>query len=71
VKVFENVQTVNNVSEIVWLDPNKTASKTVEKIKRDGMECAVSGECEVTLKNKTSQQVLVYDKAAGKFVPKK
>lgn len=70
-KVFENVQSVNNITEIVWLDPNKTASKTVEKIKRDGMECTIDKNCEVTLKNKTQQTKYTYDQASQKFVVKK
>lgn len=70
-KVFDNVQSVSNITEIVWLDPNKTASKTVEKIKRDGMECTIDKNCEVTLKNKTQQTRYMYDQASQKFVVRK
>jgi len=70
-RVFENTNSVNNITEIVWLDPNKTASKTVEKIRREGMECTVSPQGEVSLKNKASESKLVYDAAGQKYVAKK
>lgn len=70
-RVFENTNSVNNITEIVWLDPNKTASKTVEKVRREGMECSVSPQGDVILKNKTSESRLAYDAALQKFVAKK
>jgi hypothetical protein len=70
-RVFENTNSVNNITEIVWLDPNKTASKTVEKIRREGMECSVSPQGDVILKNKASDSKLGYDAAQGKFTAKK
>lgn len=70
-KVYENVQSVNNITEIVWLDPNKTASKTVEKIQRGGAECLVNAQGDIILKNKNQESKLTYDPVAKKFVPKK
>jgi len=70
-RVFENTNSVNNITEIIWLDPNKTASKTVEKIRREGMECIVSPQGDVTLKNKSSESKFAYDAAQKKFIPRK
>jgi hypothetical protein len=70
-KLFENVQKVNNITEIVWLDPNKTASKTQEKIKRDGFELALTPEGDIMLKNKTQQDKMTYDAGLKKFISKK
>lgn len=69
-KVYDNVQTVNNITEIVWLDPNKTASKTQEKIRRDGFELTLTPEGDLLLKNKTQQDKFAYDPAQKKFVGK-
>lgn len=70
-KLYDNTQKVINISEIVWLDANKTASKTVEKIRRDGFELTVTPEGDLLLKNKTQQDRLTYDAAQKKFVAKK
>lgn len=67
-KILDNVQTVNNISEIVWLDPNKTASKTVDKIRRDGFEFTLAPNGDISLKNKTQEDKLTYDAAQNKFV---
>jgi len=70
-KLYENIQKVINITEIVWLDPNKTASKTQEKIRRDGFELTLTPEGDILLKNKTQQDKLTYDTAQKKFVSKK
>jgi hypothetical protein len=70
-RLFENTNLVNHITEIIWLDPNKTASKTEQKIRREGMECSVSAQGEVVLKNKASESKFAYDAAQGKFVAKK
>ena len=69
--VFENTYTVNNITEIVWLDPNKTASKTEEKIRRGGMECTLSAQGDIVLKNKSQESKLAFDAKQQKFVAKK
>jgi hypothetical protein len=70
-KLFENVQKVNNITEIVWLDPNKTASKTQEKIRRDGFELTLTPEGDIILKNKTQQDKMAYDASQKKYISKK
>lgn len=70
-RVFENTNLVNNITEIVWLDPNKTASKTVDKIRREGLECIVTPQGDIVLKSKTQESKYVYDAAQQKFVAKK
>ncbi|HEY0090842.1 MAG TPA: hypothetical protein VGB43_00020 [Flavobacterium sp.] len=66
--VFSNVQKVINISEIVFLDPNKNASKTVEKVRRDGFELTLEPVGDIILKNKTQQDKLAYDAASRKYV---
>ncbi len=70
-RVFENTNSVNNITEIVWLDPNKTASKTVEKVRREGMECSLMPTGDVILKSKSQETKYCYDPAGQKFVNKK
>lgn len=70
-KIMDNVQMVNNITEIVWLDPNNTASKTVDKIRRDGFEFILTKDGDVILKNKTQEDRFSYDAAQKKFVGKK
>lgn len=69
--VFENTYTVNNITEVVWLDANKTASKTEEKIRRGGTECTLSAQGDIVLKNKSQESKLVFDAKQQKFVAKK
>lgn len=69
--VFENTYTVNNITEVVWLDANKTASKTEEKIRRGGAECTLSAQGDIVLKNKSQESKLTYNAAQQKFVAKK
>lgn len=70
--VFENNQCTVNISEIVSLSGTE-ATKTVEKIRRDGCECRISQDGDVTLTSKTRNDRLVYDPKEGKYVsaPKK
>ncbi len=70
-RVFENTQTVNNITEIVWLDANKTASKTVDKIRRDGFEFTLNPDGGISLKNKTQQESLSYDADQKKYIAAK
>jgi len=70
-RVFENTNSVNNITEVVWLDPNKTASKTVEKVRREGMECNLMPNGDVVLKNKSQETKYCYDAAGQKFAVKK
>lgn len=66
--LHENAYTVANITEIVWLDPNKTASKTVEKVRRDGFELTVTPEGDLVLANKTQQDKMTFDVAEKKYV---
>lgn len=66
--LHSNSYTVNNISEIVWLDPNKTASKTVEKVRREGFELSVQPDGDLVLANKTQTDKLSFDAAAKQYV---
>ncbi|HLA54925.1 MAG TPA: hypothetical protein VK623_02395 [Flavobacterium sp.] len=70
-QLYANTQMVDNISEIVWLDPNKTASKTVEKIRRDGFELTLLPDGDINIKNKTMEDKLTYDAAQKKYVSAK
>jgi len=70
-RVFENTQSADNISEIVWLDPNKTASKTEEKIRRAGMEFTLGADGSVTLKNKAGESKLKFDPVKQQYVSTK
>lgn len=65
--VFENNQSTVNISEIVSLGGTQ-ATKTVEKVRRDGCECRISPDGEVTLTSKTRNEKLTYDPKQGKYV---
>ena len=71
IRLLENIQTTNNITEIVWLDPNSTASKTVEKVRREGFEFTLTPDGDIMLKNKTQQDKLTYDAAEKKYIAMK
>lgn len=66
--LHENYYAVANITEIVWLDPNKTASKTVEKVRREGFELSLTPQGDLLLANKTQQDKMGYDAATKKYV---
>jgi hypothetical protein len=66
--LHSNVGKVVNITEIVWLDPNKTASKTQDRIRREGFELSLSPEGDIILKNKTQQDRMTYDAVEKKYV---
>lgn len=65
--LHENAYTVNNITEIVWLDPNNTASKTIDKVRRDGFELTVDPQGDLVLANKTQQDKMAFDAATKKY----
>lgn len=66
--LHSNSYTVNNISEIVWLDPNKTASKTVEKVRREGFELTLQPDGDLVLSNKTQTDKMSFDAATKQYV---
>ena len=69
-QVFSNYQLTNHITEKVFLDKNKTASETQEKIRREGFEFMLNPDGTVSQKNKTQQNNLVYDKEKMEFKKK-
>lgn len=69
-QVFSNYQLTNNITEKVFLDKNKTASETQEKIRREGFEFILNPDGSIIQKNKTQQNILVYDKDKMEFKKK-
>lgn len=70
-QVFSNTQLSKHITEIVFLDKNKTVSETQEKMRNEGFELIVNPDGTLTQKNKTQKNILVYDKLKMEFVPKK
>ena len=70
-QVFSNTQLSKHITEIVFLDKNKTASETQEKMRSEGFELIVNPDGTLTQKNKTQKNILVYDKLKMEFVASK
>jgi len=60
-QVFYNTQLTNHIVEQVFLDKNKTASETQEKMRREGFEFTLNPDGSIIQKNKTQENKLVYD----------
>ena len=69
-QVFSNYQLTNHITEKVFLDKNKTASETQEKIRHEGFEFTLNPDGSVTQKNRTQQTTFVYDAAKMEFKKK-
>lgn len=68
-QVFSNYQLTNHIIEQVMLG-NTTASETQEKYRREGFEFALNPDGSVTQKNKTQQNIMVYDATKMEFKKK-
>lgn len=67
-KVLSNAQTTTRISEIVYLDKNKTVSETQDRIRREGFEYIQLPNGDIVLKNKTQENKMTYNPAERKFV---
>lgn len=70
-QVFSNYQKTTNIVEKVFLDRNKTASETQEKVRREGFEFILNPDGSVVQKGKTQQNNWTYDVAKQEFVDAK
>lgn len=70
-QVFSNYQKTTNIVEKVFLDKNKTASETQEKVRREGFEFVLNPDGSVTQKNKTQENKWVYDGTKQEFIEAK
>ena len=68
-QVFSNYQLTNHIIEQVMLG-NSTASETQEKYRREGFEFTLNPDGSVTQKNKTQQNIMVYDPTKMEFKKK-
>lgn len=66
--IFANHQINTKVSEIVFLDKNKTVSETQQKMRREGFDLTITPEGDLIQKNKTQESRLTYDVAKQEFV---
>ncbi len=70
-QVFSNYQKTTNIVEKVFLDRNKTASETQEKVRREGFEFVINPDGSVTQKSKNQENKWTYDVAKQEFVDAK
>ncbi len=66
-KPLANIQTTTNIKEIQWLDKLKNASQTVEKNRHEGFEFSLTKEGDVKLKNKTQENMMVYNPSSNVY----
>lgn len=69
-QVYSNYQLTINSIEKVFLDKNKTASETQQKIRREGFEFILNTDGSITQKGKNNQMIFVYDKSKIEFKKK-
>lgn len=70
-QVFSNYQKTTNIVEKVFLDRNKTASETQEKVRKEGFEFVLNPDGSVTQKSKNQENKWSYDPAKQEFVEAK
>lgn len=70
-QVFSNYQKTTNIVEKVFLDRNKTASETQEKVRREGFEFILNPDGSITQKSKNQENKWTYDVAQQEFVDAK
>lgn len=70
-QVFSNTQSNTHIVEKVFLDKNKTASETREKMRKDGFELVLNPDGSVTQKGKKQDIKWVYDATKMEYVVKK
>lgn len=70
-QIFSNIQTTNHIVEKVFLDRNKTASETQEKMRREGFEFILNADGSITQKNKTQENKWAYDVSKMEYVDAK
>jgi len=66
-KPLANIQGITNIKEIQWLDKLKNASQTVEKKRNEGFEFSLTKEGDVKLKNKTQENMMVYNASSNVY----
>ena len=67
-QVFSNYQKTTNIVEKVFLDRNKTASETQEKVRKEGFEFVLNPDGSVTQKSKNQENKWSYDAVKQEFV---
>lgn len=70
-QLFSNYQKTTNSVEKVFLDKNKTASETQEKVRREGFEFVLNPDGSITQKNKTQENKWVFDTTKQEFIEAK
>lgn len=66
-QILANNQTTTKITEIVFLDKNKTVSETREKLRKEGFEFTLTKEGDVILKNKSQENKLTYSPVDKKY----
>lgn len=66
--LLDNTQSTNHIVETVYLDKNKTASETQEKIRREGFEFELLSNGDFILKNKSQNDTFTFDTTTLKYI---
>ncbi|MFI0491807.1 hypothetical protein [Flavobacterium sp.] len=67
-KLLSNAQTINKIKEIHFLDANKNASETIQRVRNEGLILSLTKDGDVILKGKTQENKLTYNPTEAKFV---
>ena len=70
-EVFSNYQITNNITEQVFLDKNKTASETQNRIRKEGFEFTLNPDGSITQKSKNQENKWVYDVTKKEYLDAK
>jgi hypothetical protein len=70
-ELFTNSKTTTKITEQVFLDKNKTASETQEKMRNERYDFILNSDGSITLKSKKSEVKWVYDPSKKEFTDTK
>lgn len=68
VKLVDNIDKNLHIAEIHYLSKHKDASETIEKKKREGAQCTLLANGDITLSNKNATTKWVYNATENKYV---
>lgn len=70
-QVFSNTQTTTNTTEKVFLDRNKTASETQQRVRREGFEFTLNPDGSIVQRSKNQENKWVYDATKMEYIDAK
>lgn len=70
-ELFTNSKTTTKITEQVFLDKNKTASETQEKMRNEGYDFVLNPDGSITQKSKKTEIKWIYDAAKKEYLDSK